>query len=133
MNHSRFLYSSPGMAIQKFSSAKAPSTAISLLILLQVIGLLLFAAYSVSQPTWTATLDGFATLRIGAALADGLPLISSMQAKDVALLGGKRGCIGDNGDDAGRPRTLTVGGLGWPRKRTLYRCVNSENDLSHRG
>lgn len=121
------------MAIQKFSSAKAPSTAISLLILLQVIGLLLFAAYSVSQPTWTATLDGFATLRIGAALADGLPLISSMQAKDVALLGGKRGCIGDNGDDAGRPRTLTVGGLGWPRKCTLYRCVNSENDLSHRG
>ena len=107
--------------------------ALSLLMLLQVLGLLLFAAYSVSQPTWTSFLDDFAALKIGAALADRIPLVSALPAKDVAPLGKNSGYIGDDGDDADSLRTVIVGGFGRPRKHIPYRCVNSETKSSYRG
>ena len=66
--------SSPGLPIQKLHIPLGAIIAISLLIFLQLMGLLLLGVYTSTQRTWTASLDGFALLRMGKAMKETLPL-----------------------------------------------------------
>ena len=92
---------------------------ISILLTAQLIGLALLSTYAVRHPTWTESLDAFALLRIGAAMAEDVPLISAMQAKDVSMLDERDGWIGDEGCE-GEFRTLAVGGSERVRSGDLY-------------
>ncbi len=58
---------------------------------MQLVGLLALALYASSRPTWTELLNGFALLRLGAAMTEGLPLASVTDAKDLANLDEKVG------------------------------------------
>ncbi|KAI9872264.1 MAG: hypothetical protein M1830_001849 [Pleopsidium flavum] len=108
--------------------------AISILILVQLAGSFALAIYSARYPAWTQSLDSFAVLRLGAALADDLPLISAIDAEEVLVLDGKEGWIGasqteEDDEDAEKMGTLVIGGRGPVRKRRLYRMAEEGNDL----
>lgn len=65
----RTIYSSPGTTIIKPRESVAGVIIISILVALQVAGLLLLAYYTCSSPTWTPSLNAYALARIGALLA----------------------------------------------------------------
>lgn len=65
----RTIYSSPGTTIIKPKQSLAGVIIISILVTIQVVGLLFLAHYTCSSPTWTQTLDAYALARIGALLA----------------------------------------------------------------
>lgn len=65
----RTIYSSPGTTIIKPRQSLAGVITISVLVALQVAGLLILAYYTCSSPTWTPSLNAYALARIGALLA----------------------------------------------------------------
>jgi len=123
MNSDRFTaYTSPVLGIQKVHVPLAGLISISILILLQLTGLFSLALYASQHATWTDLLDSFALLRLGAAMADELPLISASEAKELAVLDEKEGWVGDAGN-AERARMLRIGGEEFAREDTPYRCA----------
>ncbi|KAI9880351.1 MAG: hypothetical protein M1830_003962 [Pleopsidium flavum] len=99
-----YVSSSAGSNVQRLSIPLPAMIAISILILIQLAGLL------------------------GAALADELPLISAIDAEEVLVLDEKEGWIGasqtdEDDEDAEEMRTLVIGGRGPVRKRRLYRMA----------
>lgn len=81
----RGISSYPGSVIQKSYMPPAAMIVISVLIVLQITGILALALYASSCPAWTETLDSFAIFRLGAAMADELPLISAVEAKMLVV------------------------------------------------
>jgi hypothetical protein len=77
---------------------------------MQLVGLLALALYASSRPAWTELLDGFALLRLGAAMAEGLLLVSATDAKELASLDEEAGWVGDCGSRE-QVRTLAIGGV----------------------
>lgn len=65
----RTIYSSPGTTIIKPRQSLAGVITISILVALQVAGLLTLAYCTCSSPTWTPSLNAYALARIGALLA----------------------------------------------------------------
>lgn len=65
----RTIYSSPGTTIIKPQESPAGVIVISILVTLEVVGLLILAYYTCSSPTWTQSLNAYALARIGAVLA----------------------------------------------------------------
>lgn len=128
----RPIHTSPGFQTEKLHVAPAAMVAISLLIAVQLSGLLCLAIYARSQPTWTETLDSFAVLRFGAAIAEDLPYISAADAHDVIALDEKEGWIGDEGGD-GDLRKLSVGGPYIPMRHAEYCVVDGGRKLHMRG
>lgn len=116
------IYSSPGLRIQKLHIPFTAIIIISLLILWQIAGLLALGWYTSMQHTWTVSLDGFALLRMGKAMRDGLPLISAADGRDADVLDSTEGWIGDGdeGDGVGG-RLLQVGGSGCVMSKARYR------------
>ena len=101
-NYTQFalpIYSSPGLRIQKLHIPFSAIVIISVLMLLQIAGLLALGVYTSMQPTWTVSLDGFALLRMGKAMRDELPLISTADAKEADVLDATEGWIGDEERD----------------------------------
>lgn len=117
------VYASPGLPTQKVHVPLAGLVIISVLIILQLTGLFSLALYASRHATWTELLDSFALLRLGAAMADELPLISALEAKELAVLDEKEGWVGDAGDAEG-VRMLRIGGEECTRKDTPYRSVD---------
>lgn len=60
--------SSPGTSIQRPTISLAGIIVVSLLLVIQILGLLILALYSSRSVGWTASLDSFAMLRIGLGL-----------------------------------------------------------------
>ena len=94
-DHTKSITAGRGMVIQKLHIRPIIMTCISILITLQLIGLMTLALYASTRPSWTRSPDSFAILRLGAALARDLPLISSVEAKELVLLDEKEGWIGE--------------------------------------
>lgn len=101
-----------------------PLIIITILIILQLSGLLFLALYSNAHPTWTRWLDSFALLRLGAARKDDLPLISAMDAKELAVLDEKAGWISEANEDSNLGQ-LEIGGGGYIRKGVEYQSVET--------
>lgn len=119
----QIVYASPGLQIQKVHVPLAGLIIISVLIILQLVGLFSLALYASRHATWTELLDSFALLRLGAAMADELPLVSALEAKELAVLDEKEGWVGDAGG-AERVRMLRIGGAECARRDTPYRSVD---------
>ena len=77
----RGIYTSAGTDIPKLKMPRSAIILISFCIALQLICLLFLAIYASSRPTWIESLDSFAMLRLGAAIAGELPSISALEAK----------------------------------------------------
>ena len=114
------VYTSPGLAIQKLHAPLAGLILISVFIILQLAGLFLLAIYASSHPTWTSSLDSFALLRMGAAMANDLPLISALEVKELAVLDEKAGWVGDAGNGKS---LLCIGGEECIRENIAYQSV----------
>ena len=125
------IYNPPGYSIMKPSMSKAAMILLSILILIQLLGLCFLAYYAHSGPTWTDSLDSFALMRLGAAMADDLPLISAIEAGELTMLDETRGWVGDSGVP-GEFRTLTVGGPKEVKGEEPYRITNTGNRLRMR-
>ncbi|KAG8526396.1 uncharacterized protein KY384_000390 [Bacidia gigantensis] len=116
------IFSSPGFRSQKLHTPFAAIVVISTLIFLQITGLLALGIYTSIQRTWTASLNGFALLRIGKSMGDELPLISAAEKKEADILDRTEGWIGDE-DDGGEAggRLLQIGGSGRLMPKRRYR------------
>lgn len=80
----RQIYRSEGHSTQKPFLSLPSIIVISVLILLQIAGLLFLGVYNCCNPAWTGSLDAFAMARIGASLKPGsLPAIHSVGEKDM--------------------------------------------------
>ena len=119
----RGIYTSAGTEILKLKMPKSVMVLISFCIVLQLICLLFPAIYASSRPTWIESLDSFEMLRLGAAIAGELPSISALEAKHMAVLDKKRGCISSQKSSA-ILKTLMIGGSMRPRNDELYRLVD---------
>jgi hypothetical protein len=122
---SRVIYTSAGTDIVKLHMPSGAMILISFLIALQLTGLLSMAIYASTRPTWTESLDGFAMLRFGAAMASELPSISALEAKHIAILDEKKGWIGHQ-KSGNTLKTLSIGGSMRPKHDELYRLVDAE-------
>lgn len=67
---SRFIYSAPGYQVLKPQKTLAGIIAISILIVLQALGLLLLLRFIYSVPTWTGHFDADAMVQIGGQLRE---------------------------------------------------------------
>jgi hypothetical protein len=72
---------------------------VSVLLGVYLLGLGTMAWYAYSTPTWTSTLDSFAMMRLGAAMADRLPLLLGVD-DEVSVLDETQGWIGDAAPEA---------------------------------
>ena len=122
--NSRLIYSSPGYPISKPVRSIPGIAVISVLLGLQLAGLVWLAVYSSSAPTWTSTLNAVAMAEIGRQLEDVdiSPLGVKHKKNDMAALTGTEGIVGVVEKDGGamsetsldRDETLPVLGLGAP-------------------
>ena len=93
---------------------------ISVLLGIYLLCLFLLAMYSFLSPRWTSQLDSFAMMRIGAAMADEVPLRVSGNESKLEVLDRTPGFIGDG---AGGQDGVGEIGLGLPGRlvrRKLY-------------
>ncbi len=126
-----FLSTSPGTDIQKPSISLAGIVVVSLLLAIQIIGLMLLAIYASRRATWTESLDAWVMLRLGAEIGrEELPAVSALEAKEAEVLDEQKGWVGDTrfegreGDiDVGE---LGLGGRGRVREGVMYRMVRKK-------
>ena len=78
----RSIWTSPGLTILKPRKTLTGTIIISVLILLQLVGLILLARYACKVPTWTGSLDALAVARISASLKD-IPPIDQIDERDL--------------------------------------------------
>ena len=109
--------------MQKFTTPSPAMFVISTLLVAQYIGMAIFAQYILRHHTWTGSLNIFAILKLGAAMAEDIPLVSAMQAKEAKALDERAGWIGDGGPEGQKVRTWTLGGPERVRYDALYRLV----------
>lgn len=95
---------------------------ISVLLALDLLALLIMAIYASYLPKWTNQLDSFSMMRIGAAMADRLPLMVGLKTDKMKMLDQIPGWIGDAAEEHEEFGRL---GLGAPRainKGRRYEC-----------
>lgn len=85
---------------------------ISILLTIDFLVLLSLAIYATITPRWTSTMDSFTMIRMGAAVADKVPLLVGRQTDKIDVLDAIPGCVGDQSDESDLIGKL---GLGAPR------------------
>ncbi len=111
------------------SISNAGMVLISVLLVLYLAALFTLAMYSSRYPRWTIQLDSFTMMRLGAAVADRVPLLVGNRTDDIKVLDEIPGWIGDEVEsEAG------VGRLGLGAQRRLnsnrrYACYPSDNEV----
>ena len=123
-----FISTSAGTGIQKPTIPLAGIVVVSLLLAAQIVGLTLLALYASRSATWTASLDSFAMLRIGAEIGkEDMPAVSALEAKNANVLDERKGWVGDAETDSREEgvdvRDLGLGERGRVREKVLYRMV----------
>ena len=71
-------------------------TLISVLLAFYLICLLAMTLYSAWNPRWTATLDSFAMIRIGASISEKVSLLATNHVERMEVLDKTRGWMGNN-------------------------------------
>jgi len=125
------LWSSVGLDLQKPAMPLAAMVVITLLLAVQLAGLSFLAIYASRHPSWTASLDAWAMLRIGAELGADVPAVSAAEVRRAKVLDERKGWIGDAGVE-GRAmglecRELVLGGSGRVREAARYRMVRHQD------
>ena len=117
----RELFTDPGYPISRLRISVPAMVSLSALILVQLAGLFALAFYAY-KPSWTKSLDSFAILRLGASMADDVPLISSIESKEVQELTRREGWIGAVVEEEEKGSgTLVIGGESPLESKVQYR------------
>lgn len=95
--NARPLYTSPGLIVSRPSKSLPATIVISVLILIQLVGIAYLTWYIYHMPSWSHALDALAMVRIGAGVRDAgydLPPIRSLEEKDLVGLVKVDGLVG---------------------------------------
>ena len=79
--NSRAIYTSEGTTVHRPHKTLAGTVIVSVLIVMQVLGLLMLAWYIYSVPTWTTKLDAYAVAQLAKSLDDDVLLPLGLQSK----------------------------------------------------
>lgn len=101
---------------------------VSILLLVDLFCLAALALYSARVPRWTEQLDSFAMMRLGAAMADDLPLQVANKAERISILDETPGCIGDTTGGEGTVGELGIGAKTPLRARRRYTCYEGDHE-----
>ncbi|MCJ1392786.1 hypothetical protein MMC18_005657 [Xylographa bjoerkii] len=101
---------------------------ISVFLGLDLLALTTMALYAYHTRTWTESLDGFAMMRLGAALVDQVPLMVGLEPDKIRVLDEIPGWVGDATPDE-EAGTLHVGALGEIREGREYHCYENNSDI----
>ncbi|KAJ9489022.1 hypothetical protein VN97_g4266 [Penicillium thymicola] len=93
---------------------------VSILLGLYLFILMGLGFYSTRSPRWTEQLDSFAMMRIGASVADDVPLLAAAGSSHVAVLDKIPGIMGDSGLEHERIGKLALGGSAPLTGKRLY-------------
>ncbi|KAL2813062.1 hypothetical protein BDW59DRAFT_176843 [Aspergillus cavernicola] len=111
----------PGTDDQKPALSHVGAIVVSILIGLDLSGLLAMALYAFWFPRWTGSLNTFSLLRLGSSIGDRVPFMISVDEDRVRALDDLPGWVGDSAwDDHDRQGekigSLALGGLGHLQK-----------------
>ncbi|KUM64781.1 hypothetical protein ACN42_g2287 [Penicillium freii] len=93
---------------------------VSILLGLYLFILMGLGYYSTRSPRWTEQLDSFAMMRIGASVADDVPLLAAAGSSHVAVLDKIPGIMGDSGPEHEPIGKLAIGGSAPLTGKRLY-------------
>lgn len=113
-----------GTESRKPHISQAGIITISILLSVFLLSLLAIALYSSHSPRWTSQLNSFAMIRIGASIADQVPLKFVNNVDNVRLLDDLSGTMGSETSDAGIADDLKLGGLKHLARDTLYSSID---------
>lgn len=111
--YTRSIYTAPGYVLLKPRFSIPALVVISLVVALQVLGLLLLLRFIYSAPAWTGSLDALALARIGAQLQGRGRNLDSLGMSGMVGIG-EREKIVSNGENEMTRRNVKVLGLGGP-------------------
>ncbi|KAL2012168.1 hypothetical protein VTN00DRAFT_4886 [Thermoascus crustaceus] len=129
------VYSDPGVDTEIPTISLAGIIAISTLLAIYLVSLLGMATYGAHFPRWTDSLDGFAMMRIGATIADKVPLLVTYRVDEIEALDDTPGWIGDSErvdeecKSSGIAR-LELGSSGKLRARQRYECYPADHSAA---
>lgn len=93
---------------------------VSVLIGLDLLGLLATAVYASWFPRWTGSLDAFSLLRLGSLIGERVPLKVSVNEDEVRVLDKLPGWMGNDAPEGEEVGHIGLGGLGRLRTKTAY-------------
>lgn len=101
---------------------------VSVLLGLFIVTLFAMTWYASHVPTWTTTFNAFAMMRIGAAIAEHVPLLIGKKEGKISVLDQTPGWIGDSEPDAEIGR-LGLGAEGQLRAKRKYACYVGDIEM----
>ena len=108
--------------------SRAGMILISVLLGIDLIALFVMGAYASSSVRWTNQLDSFAMMRLGASMADKLPLLVGLRKDKIKILDELPGSIGDASEDSEKVGRLGPGGSTRLGKRRRYECYEEDKE-----
>ncbi|ETS73712.1 hypothetical protein PFICI_14658 [Pestalotiopsis fici W106-1] len=117
-----------GEDTQKPSISLGGIVVISILLCLDLLSLAALALYSARVPRWTEQLDSLAMMRLGAVMADELPLQVASKSDRISILDEMPGCIGDATGGEGTVGELGIGAKTPLHARRRYTCYEGDHE-----
>ena len=102
---------------------------ISALLGLDLLALLCMAVYACLSPRWTNQLDAFTMMRLGAAMADKVPLMVGRRTDNIKALDEIPGWIGDMAEKDEEIGRLGLGAPVTVNRKRRYRCYEGDNEM----
>ena len=101
---------------------------ISTLLGLDLLSLLVMALYATFYPRWTNQLDAFTMMRLGAAMADKVPLLIGRRTDKIEALDEIPGWIGDTAQEDEEIGHLALGAPVMVNKKRRYECYSGDHE-----
>lgn len=101
---------------------------ISVLLGLDLLALLVMAIYATIWPRWTNQLDSFTMLRLGAAMAEKVPLMVGRRTDHIKALDEIPGWIGDVAEPDEEFGRLGLGAPTMVSRKRRYRCYDGDDE-----
>lgn len=101
---------------------------VSALLGLDLLALLAMAFYAYLSPRWTDQLDAFTMMRLGAAMADKVPLMVGRQTDKIKVLDEIPGWIGDTAEKDEEIGRLGLGAPVTVNRKRRYICYEGDKE-----
>lgn len=136
MGRSLTMTSDPGVDTDVPVISTAGIIIISILWVIYLTALLAMSAYAYYYPRWTDTLDAFAMMRLGATIADKVPLLVTYRSDRIQALDEVPGWIGEAEKGEGDGEEEDIAGLELGSHRVLraegrYACYPGDDEPFH--
>ena len=96
------------------------------------MALFALAGYARFSPRWPSSLDAFTMTRLGAAMAEKVPLMVGVGVDGITVLDEMPGWIGNVSDDHEEVGRLGLGTRRPVDRRRRYECYDADNEILHR-